>query len=274
MNANKQLLISLMQEMNGNYGRLEAKIKKHDLLFTDIHTNWEFAFSPKNFFELCYYYLHGVSPICNKGNRKTFEYFSTGYVSCGRRCECAIERYHESMIKHYGVKCPFHSKEICDKRDTTWANKYGTTNLYEIGKDKRRSTNLALYGVEHTLQSPEIRKKVIDTVQTKYGVDNIFSIPAIQQQIQQNWKDINPNGQRTYVRTKQDGIAASLKFSEQNFNDPDGVLQDPDKLTIALQNKSRMELSKQLGCSTALIDARIAKFELPEFQTVFIFIYI
>jgi hypothetical protein len=264
----KQQLHDIIQQLNGKHSKLEFKIKEHVQLYQAIKHNWTCSDPPKNFIEECYVFLTGESPYCARGNRQTFEYFRTGFKSCARRCECAVEKYTNSMLKNHGVTSPMKNADIRQRAVDTWIEKYSVSELGLINVDKKRENCMNKWGAPTPLESEVIQAKIAQTNQTKLGVRKPFQNAEIRDKIQQQWQQSNSNGQKTYVKTKQDGYKYRLKYAEGNFSDPDKILQDPEKLTQHLRNYSRSELAQLLNCSLGLIDARVNEFDLTEFQNV------
>jgi len=79
----------------------------------------------------------------------------------------------DGMIKKYGVKNPFESKEIQEKIKKTNLRKYGVKNPFESKEiqEKIKKTNLDRHGVEYPSQSKKIQEKIKQSFLKKYGVE-------------------------------------------------------------------------------------------------------
>lgn len=201
----KQQLNDIMHQMNGNYSRLEAKLRaKYPELLRIIVDSWGFSFKPKNFLEVCYHFTTSESPICPRDNRKKFEYYSTGYVGCSKSCECVKEQRASTMVARYGVAHALQSNELLSKAEASRHSKYGTTVLSEINSDQKKKTNNERYGAATPLESKAVRKKIketniarrgvdapfkdkdvqnkaVETIRARYGVDNVLTLPKNKQ---------------------------------------------------------------------------------------------
>jgi len=121
-------------------------------------------------------------PIC--GKRRKFFNFANGFrITCfSRRCG---NEY--GMLKKYGVRCGFLSKEIQKKIKETNLKKYGAENPFksDIVKKKIKETNLRKYGVEHALQNEKIKEKRKLTNIEKYGVNSPLKSKEIRKKIEE-----------------------------------------------------------------------------------------
>lgn len=166
-----------------------------------------------SFLEKVYCLLNDAVPVCDKGKRKNFSNnLNIGYYNCNRAtaCDCAKEQLSrniskgkknltkEQIIKSnnkrietckrlYGVEYNSQSKQIKDKKQATFLEKYGqpTSLLDKNVQDKIKNTLLDKYGVDHPSKSNEIVQKRNATNLKKYG--NICSVqnPQIREQIYQ-----------------------------------------------------------------------------------------
>jgi hypothetical protein len=262
----KAQLKAIMAKMKGNYSKLELQVRNFPNLHSVIMQSWPHQHVPKNFIERCYVFLTNESPICSQGKHRRFEYFRTGYVSCGKACACAREKHAQTMIERHGTPHALQSPDIKEKFKQTLLNRYNADNLNLAFRYEREQTNLSRYGYKTPLESLEIRTKIETSCFNSLGVSHPFRNHAIQQKIQKHWQEVNPNGQKSYVRDAQDGQLARLRYSELHFNDSDQILSSASKLAEMLRKYSRVELSNRLNCSLSLIDARIVEFDLTEFQ--------
>ena len=119
--------------------------------------------------------------------------------------DCVKIKREEVMVRTYGYKSPFHSKEIQAmiqennqkkygsnsptgdpevraKQKETLMKNYGVTNpsLSKEIQEKRKQTFMKRFGVESPLFLSSIREKAAQTNLERYGVENVFFSKEIQ----------------------------------------------------------------------------------------------
>lgn len=213
------------------------------------------VFHPERYFE------------CPYGNRPKYSKCDSKFTACERNCKCVASKRQKTMLDRYGVRHALQSKKLLDKAGNTWKEKYGVDKLGKINLDQKKQTCIERYGAETPLASSKVQKKIKDSVLEKTGYETNFHNPEIQKSIQEKWARINPDGQRTYLRTKEDierNQRTSLieKFGEESAN----ILLDPKKFSEKLKTMTRDQLSVELGCSISLIDKKIHDWGLDEFK--------
>jgi len=142
--------------------------------------------------------------ICSYGCGKSalFVIGKTRRFCCSKTfhgCPAWVLRKEETLLEHYGVRHPAHSKKINEKREQTCLEKFGTksplgnaqvqakrastclekyggtsptSSLEVVAKTKR--TNIERYGFEAPAQSLVVQKKMQATTMKRYGKRNFF----------------------------------------------------------------------------------------------------
>lgn len=255
----------IMDSMNGNYARLNAKLNsKYPVLLAAVVSNWPLEIG--TFMEKCYWFMNNISPYCENGNRKRFLYFNKGYISCRQNCKCAVYKKKNTMLERHGVEHPLQKKEFMEKASSSREQRYGSRELHMINKEQRIITNKERYNSNTPLESKEIQDKIKDTVFKKTGYYNNFANPTIQQKIRNDWSIKNTNGQRSYILTEDQIKNKRDNYGKINFQGEYNKLYEPKLLTELLQEKSRNEIAQIFNCSTSLIDKQIDVLELTDFQ--------
>jgi len=266
MNNHDKLRSIIDSTPKAGWGKLEYKIKSN---FPELHKEiidfWKYKIEAK-FIEKIEYYLFQQDVFCPESNRKKFNGLTKGYSCCEKHCICAKQKYTTTMLERYGTEYPNQNSAIKEKMYSTLMARFKTNKLSEVNKEKRKFTNLEKYGSEYPLQSYSIRQKIRENLKEKTGHEYPFQNENIQYSIQEFWKKRNNNGQRSYVRTAQDGKKYSLNYAQGNFKNDYDILFEPDQLTLMLRKFSINELSIRWNCCRSTIEHRINKYNLIEFQ--------
>jgi hypothetical protein len=97
----------------------------------------------ENFAEMIYSAIHQKTNICENGNIRKFDGFSSGFIGCGPAGKCA---------------CVAHSISKSVKASKA----HVTDEQQSLTNQKRRETNLEKYGVTNPAQTPENRQRFRD----------------------------------------------------------------------------------------------------------------
>jgi len=266
----RQILSDIITKNPLSFGTIERfLLKNYPNIHKEINEYWDNNYNiliPKNYSEKIYSYLNEKSTICEKGNQKSFVSFKKGYVNCGTHCFCAVTKYTETMQRKYGVDSPLQNKDIFDKVKDIWEKKYGTRIFNEINPDKKIKTCIEKYGVDNPLKNKDIFDKAKKTLFEKTGYEYNFKNPEKQKQIQEKWAKINPNNQKTYLRTKEDIIKDRTDLLEKKFPDHSHIILNPELFTEQLKLYGCGGLSTIIGCCSSSIYKWIKKYNLKEFQ--------
>lgn len=134
------------------------------------------------------------SRTCKCGTRLRFESIFYGYKLCSNKTckymnDYIQEQTKKSNMKKYGVEYPFQLKEVQEKIQKTFKEKYNGNPVYDENiKNKIIKTNIERYGHAVPAKSELIRKKIINTLSKMAGSEIIspFSLPAIREKNKQN----------------------------------------------------------------------------------------
>lgn len=192
---------------NTNFGALRRVLKsKNPALLDEIDASWSFSSPPHSFLEVVYQYFNPTDIVCRYGNKKTFEYYRTGY-RCKKGCKCTVEKQHSTMVAKYGVQSALQSPVIASKFKATITERYGYDNLHKAFAQQRTLTNNARYGtatpleskaiqqqaratcaanigVAYPFQSAQVQSKASAAVLDKYGVPNVLMLSANKEKAQ------------------------------------------------------------------------------------------
>jgi len=122
--------------------------------------------TPRTFSEEIYHYLEDLeSPVVCKGckeNQTKFTGLVSGYLDyCSSKCsnssDSVKKKKEESYLNKYGVDNPSKSKEVMEKINNSFVEKYGDNPFkLEEFQNKIKETNLKRYGTDHPLKKDSI----------------------------------------------------------------------------------------------------------------------
>jgi hypothetical protein len=139
-------------------------------------------------------------------NYKTYIYNTENQKIYTCSSKCSRIKVKNTCLEKYGVENPSQVKEINDKRNNTFLEKYGEHPLKN--KDVRNKiveTNKERYGTEWATQSDIIKEKTKNTCLEKYGVEYIFQDVEIKEIIRKTMIDkygVNYALQNDIIRKK------------------------------------------------------------------------
>lgn len=115
----------------------------------------------------------GICPICGKPTKfRNFTYGYNKYCSsqCVQNSKEVKEKREQTWLEKYGVNNPSKSKEIHNKTRQTCINKYnGIGYASKELNEKSQTTMLQKYNVKYGLQNKESKEKLKQTKLDKYG---------------------------------------------------------------------------------------------------------
>jgi hypothetical protein len=251
----RDLLNNLIKKNKNKLPAVKTIKSKYPLLYQDIVNGWNHPFTASSFAEMTYNFLDASNVICDYGNRKKYESFSKGYISCSKTCKCAVEKKQKSMLDRHGVTHALQSSLLKEKVKNTFLKKYGVEKLHQINIEQKQKTNLKRYGAKTPLESSHIREKTIKTFKKKYGYSNNFekinSNPDLKQQALDR------------IRSKQDQINAKRK---QTIFEKNPQWYDYDNIYNLLKTHSRLEVATKINSSVSYIDKVINDNNWKEFN--------
>lgn len=225
--------------------KFRNKINKYKNIISFLENR--FIENDKDFIETIWRLKYNVysmplCPVCGnpvhifeiKFNKPNFR------VCCSVECskKYSIIQAQNTMVKKYGGKSPYCSKEIQEKAKSTCIERYGVpyslmsreirykgqnTNLIKYGsispaankdiKEKIKNTNKIKYGVEYPLQNKRIFDLTKKTLLERYNTDKVGSINFVRNKIKNtflnkygvdhNWKsEIVQNNQKQTMYIK------------------------------------------------------------------------
>ena len=258
-----QILIDLCNKTHPR--GLEWEIRKNPNLLDFVETYWNPNWGqPRIFLEKVWHAVHSTSPLCEQGSKMGWLSWKNGTVFCQNSCICARSAREKTMIERHGVSHALKSQQFKDKAKQTWVNKYGVDQLSQINVEQKKQTNLLRYGANTPLESNEIRGKIQKSSQQRLGVNYPFESLDIQSQIQKKW--IETTGKKSFARSADDIANQNLKIMTDRLGDKMPFIMDQQLFVDSLRQMSRIEFANFVGCSTSLIDKRIAEWDLTEFQ--------
>ena len=111
---------------------------------------------------------------------KNFIDFTKGYREyCCQSCSSRYGPAHEALLK------TIRSEEFKTNRKKKIIERYGTSSMISINRDKATKTSIERYGVDNPLKSDYAKQRKVETIIERYGVDNVWKHPAIQQKIKE-----------------------------------------------------------------------------------------
>lgn len=165
--------------------------------------------------------------------------------------EQKLKKFKETSLKKYGVENPNKCRQVREKIEQTNLRRYGVkyTTQSEEAKRKKEETFLRKYGVKNPNMVPEIKAKGIQTCLNRYGV---------------------PNPNQASIARK----STLERYGVENYNwlhlppETPIIIHDKEKLKNYLlerQDKTVIEIAKDLGVSSYSLWKRIHQFELDSY---------
>jgi hypothetical protein len=134
--------------------------------------------------QLAYRVLHKVKDLPNckgckkKLTTKNFIDFKRGYRDfCSQSCSSKYGPSHEALIR------TLQSDKFKENRKAKILERYGTTSMIDLHREKAKETSLARYGVDNPLKSDYAKQRRKEVVLEKYGVDTVWKDQGVQQKI-------------------------------------------------------------------------------------------
>jgi hypothetical protein len=171
--------------------------------------------------------------ISNSSVEKLFRYLNNDDKNHSCYCGNKVEflGFKKGFRKYCSKKCMANSKDVINKRSSTYIKKYGGFPFDDssVLKDKTLKTNLEKYGVEYPNQNESIKLKQRKTMIQRYGVEHNTGIQEIflkQQKKQKTnfapkkYKTIFGNEVYYQSRPELDFVKVCEKFNKMIENGP------------------------------------------------------
>lgn len=134
--------------------------------------------------------LSGESPFCEKGKRRRFKGFGSGFGYCGRghTCSCFMSEASAKTKQGIAGRSPEEQTRINEKRVTTAQHRYGTENVSQVREIRERAekTTRERFGVNYIFERDDIRRSAL---MQKYGVTNVAHIPGVREKARETYRD-------------------------------------------------------------------------------------
>ena len=181
-----------------------------------------------------------------------------------------LEKSKKTNLEKYGVEFPLQNLDILNQTRLSLFTTYGVefpTQSPEI-QEKIKQANLKIYGVEFPFQNSKIREKIIQTCISKYGVEYITQVPEIREKIKQT------NLERYGVEYPLQNIDVYKKINLEKYGVKHNnqrhmvnilpLIEDYDWLfdQYIIQNKTALQISKDLGINDTTVGNYLKKFEI------------
>lgn len=144
--------------------------------------------------EKLYWYYNRLTerPVCVVcGKRVKFINIYEGYKKyCSDKCACnskeVREKAEQTWLNKYGVKNPSYDRRVIEMRSKTQQERYGGVGFASKElMNKTKKTNLERYGYEYAFQNPEIQERQKQTCLERYGVESSFAAEEVKEKIKQ-----------------------------------------------------------------------------------------
>lgn len=180
---------------------------------------------------------YGVDhPMKLEENREMIKQIKLSY-SDEKNCEIN-EKRKSSYLKKYGVDNPAKSKEILERRISTFKS-----NSKKF-KESYKKTSLERYGTEHPWANENVRKKYKNTMIKKYGEDNPNKVNAIKNTIK-NTNNLKYGCDYTVQSNIVKEKIKNTLLEKYGVDNPSHIQKVKEKISIGVKNAIKRNLIKK-----------------------------